>query len=346
MTNPQKSTQLPVCYHPTLVVLVDDDTAFLESAAFQLSTFQPVVTFDDVHKAAAWLKNWFANEQRSAPPLRVSHDDLTFSLDRRTVQLEVDHIFRQIHDIRRFLQPAVVIVDYEMPQMDGLTFCESLRDLPCKTILLTGTATELVAVRGFNEGLIDRYVRKGSDGSLPTLEADLAQLQKEYFIEQTYTMYDLLRRHSYAFLSDPAVARAVEGIMQQYQLVEYYLYPNPSGLLMLARDGKAHLMVIETEAGLLTHVEAAEAYDAPEALIRGLQNLELVPFFWPGAGMYTPACVDWIDYCVQATPIEGKETYYYGLFEMPKHLLPQNITNHFSFIRAFDSDPDQMLGLR
>jgi hypothetical protein len=103
-------------------------------------------------------------------------------------------------------------------------------------------------------------------------------------------------------------------------------------------------MVIETNASMLTHLENAEAYNAPDALLKGLHDKQIVPFFWPGDGMYTPACVEWEQYCLPAEVCQGREPYYYALFDMPSHLLPAQVYSYAQFLTNYKQDPDALTG--
>ncbi|AZG13431.1 MULTISPECIES: response regulator [Cupriavidus] len=344
MTFPAHDRNLSVFHHPVLTVLVDDSKSFIDSLAFQMDASRAVVSFTDPRDALAWIRDAYATRHPAFLPVRVTHDDLTFLSERRTVQLDVDRIHRQIHDVHRFLQPGVIVVDYSMPQMDGLEFCQALEDLPCKTILLTGTADENIAVQGFNHGLIDRYVKKHDPNMVARLNDEIDALQQQYFAAISRTLRDLLTRHSYAFLSDPVMADRVRQTAARYGFVEFYLFPNPVGMLLLTAQGHATLMVIETRAGLMSQVESAEAYEAPAALIEGLREGRIVPFFWPGNGMYTPACVDWEQYCLPAERCEGNEEYFYALFDLPRHMLQEPVVSLQSFLSEFSRNADAMTG--
>ncbi|MCO4892116.1 MULTISPECIES: response regulator [Cupriavidus] len=344
MTFNPHDRNLSVFHHPVLTVLVDDSKSFIDSLAFQMDAARGVITFTDPREALQWIREAYATRFPGFLPVRVTHDDLTFLTERRTVQLDIDRIYRQIHDVNRFLQPGVVVVDYSMPQMDGLEFCQALQDLPCKTILLTGTADESIAVQGFNHGLIDRYVKKHDSNMVERLDQEIEAMQQAYFATLSRTLRELLTRHSFSFLSDPAMTERVRQLTARYGFVEYYLYPNPAGILLLTAQGHATLMVIETRAGLMTQVESAEAYDAPAALIEGLREGRLVPFFWPGNGMYTPACVDWEQYCLPAERCEGREEFFYALFDLPRHLLQEPVVSLQSFLADFSRNPDALTG--
>lgn len=332
----------PVFYHPSLLVVVDDSRSYCDSIKFGMPIDQPIVTFDDPRKAIAWLRTRTALCQRNEPEISVRYDDASLSMERRVVEMDLAWIHRQTGRADRFLHPAVVAVDFSMPEMSGLEFCGEIADLPCRRVLLTGTADESVAVGGFNGGMIDRYIKKGDPDALDKLASCVAELQESYFRTLSGTVREILSRHSFPFLSEPATSGVLAHLMARYGFVEYCLYPNPGGFLLLTARGEATLMVIETEASLLAHCEAAAMFDAPDSLVHALQDLQVVPFFWPGNGMYVPVCYDWEPYCLPASTYAGRDTYYYALFSLPSGSLPPDVYDFQRFM--IDRDPMHPVG--
>ncbi len=322
---------LPIYQHPTLVTLIDDSQTFLESLSFQLPHQLARRAFHDAEAALAWVRD----AHRSSTPfsITVGYDEQVLSFERRVVAFDVDQVYRQVMNRHRFLLPAVLVIDYGMPQMNGVTFCESVNALPCKKILFTGEADERVAIDAFNNGLIDRFIKKSDHGALDRLEYEVRTLEHAYFSAQSHTMRDLLARHSFTFLSDPAMAVLVDQLRRQYGFVEYYLFPNPSGILFFDINGKPTLMVVETEAGLLSQMEVAQDNGAPEELVTGLADLRLLPFF-ADTGMYTEAIEhDWLSYCLPAQRCAGRQDYYWALFDLPAHMLPGPVYSYADFLR-------------
>jgi CheY-like chemotaxis protein len=316
-----------------LTVLVDDSASFIANLEFQMNPAIAVKSFQDAHDALNWINLRTNGARERDLPIRVGYDGQTLSLERRTIALDIDHIYRAVMDPWRFYSPAVVVVDYAMPQMNGLDFCRALSGLPCKKILFTGAADEMVAVNAFNKGLIDRYLRKGDPDALDQLEVEIAALEREYFLERFGTVKDLLVRDAFSFLSDEVFVQLVDRLMKEHGFVEHFLFPNPPGVLFFDAAGKATLMVVETRIGLISHLEAAQDFGAPQALLDALQQECIVPFFWKSGGLYTELSDNWEDYCKPAQVCTGREEYFWALFDLPEKFLNQPIYPYNGFLR-------------
>jgi len=326
------SISLPVYLHPTLTVLVDDSTSFIESVEFQMNPLLPVKCFQDPHKALRWLSDTYRAQADKCLPIRVGYDEQTLSFERRTIALDVDQVYRTVMNPQRFSTPAVVVVDYAMPQMNGLEFCRAINGLPCKKILLTGEADEMVAVDAFNSGLIDRYLKKSDPNALERLEAEISSLEQQYFAERSGTLKDLLIRHSFSFMSDPDFVKLVTQLLARHRFVEHFIFPDPAGILFMSADGKPTLMVVETKAGLIAHLETAQDYGAPIELLTALREENVVPFFWKSGGMYTEKSANWQQYCLPAQVCSSCENYYWALFDLPAHFLPEPVYPYSKFL--------------
>ena len=334
------SMSLPVYLHPTLTVLVDDSASFIESVEFQMNPLLPVKCFQDAHKALRWLGDTYRAQADKCLPIRVGYDEQTLSFERRTIALDVDQVYRTVMNPQRFSTPAVVVVDYAMPQMSGLDFCRALQGLPCKKILLTGEADEMVAVDAFNRGLIDRYLKKSDPNALVRLEAEITSLERQYFAERSGTLKDLLIRHSFSFMSDADFAKLVRQLLDRYGFVEHFVFPDPAGILFMDGDGKPTLMVVETKAGLIAHLETAQDYGAPPELLTALREESVVPFFWKSGGMYTEKSADWQQHCVPAEVCIGRENYHWALFDLPAHFLHEQVYSYNKFLQDIAAQAD------
>lgn len=325
--------QLQVYTHPTLTVLVDDSASFLRSLSFQLDPLFPSLSFSDPGAALQWLRR---EPPPDSVPLHVNFDLQNQAADLCNVAFNIEHIYRICEQRQRHATPSVVVVDYSMPQMNGLEFCRAIAHLPCKKILFTGAADEKIAVSAFNSGLIHRYIRKSSLHALDLLEQEIRTLQRAYFDDREDTLRDLLLLHHYHFLADPVLARLIASLSTRLGIVEHYIFPNPSGILLLDQHGKASLLMIETAEGMLSQYEMARDSDAPPALQQALLEKRVLPFFHDpdSDGMYSPRVgANWHRYCAAAQVCQGRQTYYWALFDLPAHYFHQRPYAYADFLR-------------
>jgi len=324
---------LPIYQHPSLTVLIDDSDSFLRSLAFQLDPALACKSFHDTRAAIDWLDQHRVDSPRSGTP-HASYDTYPNAHEECNIAFDIDQIHRISFRRQRFLTPSVLVVDYGMPQMNGVQLCEALHHLPCKKILFTGVADEKVAVDAFNRGLIDRYIKKSDDDALDRLETEIVALQRDYFLARSKSLRDMLALHNYAFLSDPAFAVQMRALVHEHRVAEYYVYSNPPGMLMYDHDGHAQLLVVETEASMNSHFEVACDNDAPDSLLAALRERCIVPWFREGDGMYSKANAgSWHKYVAPARLCRGSQNYYWALFALEAGELAQPALSFADYLR-------------
>lgn len=60
--------------------------------------------------------------------------------DDTTADSNLEGIYCDVHNPQRSSLPPVLVVDYWMPDMDGMKLCEAAVDLPCKKTLFAACA--------------------------------------------------------------------------------------------------------------------------------------------------------------------------------------------------------------
>jgi CheY-like chemotaxis protein len=325
---------LPLYQHPTLVIMVDDSASFVASMEFRMNPNLPVKSFSGSVEALRWIFASFRRRQEEPASLHRIEPAAQAPVGRAGLS-SLRQLYQTVLDPRRFDAPAVVVVDYAMPHIDGLDFCRALDGLPCKKILFTGEADEMVAVDAFNRGLIDRYLKKGDPEALERLSVEIAALERQYFAERSLALHDLLAPHTYGFLVDETFVRLVQALIKRHGYVEHFLFPDPSGILFFDADGMPTLMVVESKVGLASHLEAAQEYGGPEELCSALRENRIVPFFWPSGGMYTEKIGDWKRHCMPANLCEGREDYFWALFQLPEGYLAGPVYPYNEFLKSY-----------
>lgn len=268
-------TQLTLApyYHPTTICFVDDNEQFLDSLELELPGEWACRTFTDPEVALAYL-----NEPIPLPPLM----DRCFSLQRESesalIHLDLGLIEQEISHVDRFRRNSVLVVDYAMPSINGLEFCEALKDTHIRRAMLTGVADEKMAVQAFNAGLIHRFIPKQMDDPIGAVHQFVEELVQDYFNQYTERLKTALAIDPPAFLTDPAVAVWVRALMAEHNLVEYYLVDGPPGLLMLKSNGEIWRLGILSAADLEAQSRLAAEFGAPADLQNRLRAGACVAF--------------------------------------------------------------------
>ena len=196
-------TQIFPYFHPTTAIFVDDNADFLQSLVLHLPGALAYQTFASPERALARI-----NQRPAQPPLYArcfsqlrrgdDQDDA-----QRLIHLDLNLIEQEVSNAERFREVSVVIVDYDMPAMSGLTFVRQIKDPQVKKILLTGVADEKIAVKAFNEGLIDRFIRKHEPDAIQILNRSIVELERAYFADVSRMLLNSLLLQSPSFLTEP-----------------------------------------------------------------------------------------------------------------------------------------------
>ena len=325
-------------YFPTTVTFVDDSATFLSNLCLQLD---PQLAFRLFSSPAEALR--FVNEgPRPGPsdePLFAPFRDRTDEdVTQQVIALSVNTVRNQIHNDQRFRATSVVVVDYDMPGMNGLEFCRRMTDPAVRKIMLTGKADEHIAVQSFNEGIIDRFIRKQDAAAIPALNRAVRDMQNAYFDNVCRSILDTLALSEYAFLRDEALAVQVADLSASLGIVEHYISYCPGGLLMLDSKGSAYLLIVHTAQTLRGLREIAVEQGAPAGFLKTIDSRRSLPYFWQTEGDYPAQCTAWQDYMYPATQFSGRQDYVYAVIPNPPGLGLERVLSYDGYLEKLDRE--------
>jgi CheY-like chemotaxis protein len=310
-------SNLPILpyYHPTTVVIVDDNDLFLHTLDLRMPSEMAYQLFHDARVALQRVNR--GQSCPSIPERSLSAIRSGSSWRDSVIRLDLSVIEDEINNQGRFGRVSVVIVDYAMPEMNGLEFCRRITDPMIKKVLLTGVADEKLAVKAFNEGSIDRFIPKNSPGTLDLVVAFAQDLQQSYFVDQQRAFSESLSLTPPRFLSDRAMAQHFEALRDQSEVVEHYLVGDPPGFLMLTSAGQILRMVVLSEPEAERQVEFAERFGAPRSVIEELVDRRRIAFFFETPDPLGDA-FSWGEYLHPAQTVRGDgQTWHIALISGP-----------------------------
>lgn len=328
--------EIPPFYYPSTVVFVDDSRDFLTNLSLLLDAGLAFRLYDSPVTALAILTGLSSRLSLAERFFAVSPLGEDMPLPQHVLELNLANVVREVHNAQRFEQVSVVVVDYDMPEINGLEMCRKLKNPALKKILLTGKADEKVAVQAFNQGLIDRFILKHDADVIPILNRAIQELQLACFEEQGQMVMDALAIGSHNFLRDPFFVEEFRKICTRLNIVEYYLVSMPDGILMRDADGVTSLLIVKTAEKMRSHFEIAYDQDAPPKLLSALRSNRMVPYFWRTGGEYSPYCQDWEPYLFPATELNGREWYCYALVPNPAGFKLDSVISYNTFLTLLD----------
>ena len=204
-----------------------------------------------------------------------------------------------------------------MPSQDGLEFAKQIRknckDL--KIVMLTGEATDKLAIEAFNEGAIDRFIKKSSSNFTTTLNKTIYELQKEYFCDLSKSTVLTLAVNQNCCLGDEAFISFFNKLIRQKNIVEYYLVDELGSFLLLDTMGNHSFLVVKSDSVVNAYSDIAQDNDDPMNIVNALKNREKIPFFFTSED--EERSVENWDVCLHpAEKLKGKTSdYYYALIE-------------------------------
>jgi CheY-like chemotaxis protein len=310
-------------FYPTSVLVLDDDPLFLESLDFQFSDELSCQTFTRPDAALEHLRSQAAQHPNFA---RYFQDCSEMDLDTegrhgdRLLRLQLSELRSMVDDRSRHQRVSVAVVDYDMPKMTGVEFCRATRNLPVKTILLTGKAGLETAISAFNEGVIDCFLQKQDSNVSDALRREIKRLQNAYFEEISDPIRCALALQKPCFFSDPGFVKLFEEVAESNGVVEHYVCAWPPGLMMRDADGNESFLLISDVETANSQCDAAENRSAPPDMLELLRTRKAHAWFPTRKGFYHPDFeADWARYIWPAQVLPGSGSWSYSFIRHEPH---------------------------
>ncbi|NJM44289.1 MAG: response regulator [Brachymonas sp.] len=246
--------KFPLYHRPSAIVFLDDETPYLEMLAMVLPQ--------------SWCIRFHTRVRDYLAEIRTQAEQWDADVAQHQTIINQWHIGKPLPgqilnywrtQRGRYGLPSIAVVDYAMPAANGLDVLKVSPPWPPYRVLLTGKADEHTAVAAFNEGLIDRFVTKQT----PDLVQKLIHALREHYSSpmdfHEGIWRNSLKRHQAQVLQDKTVQQAIRDWLQEQACVEYFILPEPFGLLALDINGFTHWLQFELRQHLGSAADLASA---------------------------------------------------------------------------------------
>jgi len=321
----------PVIYHPSTVVFIDDNESFLNSLSLIEGDYIPKL----FTKTSAALKTIDAPYQFDIIHMFercLNLDDSNPLLNSEMVEIDMSNIYRHVYDKHRFDIVSTIVVDYDMPEINGLDFLRKVKNQAVKKILLTGAADEKIGLEAFNEGIIDKFIFKTSDG-LNQLKSSILACQRQYFIGLFSEFNKVLSKQGGRLLGSNIHLDILNQYFSNMDLCELYLLNKHRSYLFLDRAGQPYWMFWLDQEDINMYYDLAVDSHANSEILSILKSGNKIPIFYDQDIVDTISGDQWYEYLRDAKKVKiGPKDYYYTIIADQTFNLETDKINSFESI--------------
>ena len=296
-------------YHPVKVLCLDDNRAFLDLLELEFNEKLNLTTLTNPKVALQVIEDHPVSEAVPSSLTLINTIDAD-TINEKVVSFDISKILNLLYDKTRFQKVPLLVVDYAMPEINGVEFCQKLKEKKLFKIMLTAEADQALAVKAFNEGLIDKFILKTAENLYSELHAAVHELTQRHFKELTKNLVLWDDGSLNALFANPAYLQLFSKILKQAQAVEYYLVDNSGSMLFLDENAKPTWLIIKHKKELDEQVDLLDGYELPKQVMDSVRNKEKVLFLL-SEEEYKKPVTEWINYLFAAEKLD--DNYFYSI---------------------------------
>lgn len=328
---------IPCCFHPTRVIVIDDNYEFLCALDAILSRESATYHYYRVPQRALADINQL---QPNPFPQRYVLNADEEAWEHRRLDVNIFELHQEVYRPERFAEVSVVVVDYSMPDFNGLDFCRQIQDKNIQKILLTGMADEHIAIQAFNDGVIQHYIRKQDRDMVQQLNKAISESQRRYFNKLSDVVIGAIRSVDVVdhAITDPYFHVFFNTHVAQHRFVEAYLCESMGSFLFLDNHARTSGLMVNIADQMDLWCDSEAAVEIEPRLLTALKSRQKMICYHNRYGISEPEISEWSRYALAAHPLQGQATLYY--YAMASHIFdidPERIVSFDAFKAAHPS---------
>lgn len=304
---------LPLFYYPHTWLWIDDDRTLLNAMTLAFSEDHQVLPFQSANKCLEFLEKQYQPPSSQFSFLKSNIEDENYgTLQRTPVDFDVTTIAKLADNPERKDEISAMVIDYNMPEMNGFTLAEQTSHSPIQKILLTGNAQDNDAITAFNNNLIQRFVQKADAQMYGKLSDYLTELSRDYFRKLTDPLLTHLEAEVKLPLSDPIFIKFFENYCKNNNIIEYYLIDKNGSFLCINNKGERSCLAVQSNRSIDTWLALhGEEKTLSQDIITALTERKKIPFFGVGKEAWQLDPAEWSEHFYLPEILAGRETYYW-----------------------------------
>ena len=298
---------MPVCYHPTTILIVDDDKSFLDMLRIELSDKVSIVCFNQPQKALEYIKDnhrYFPFTERCL--IQKGND----------TELNFNAIRNEPYNADRFKIIFINSTDYDMPGIDGVELIHSM-EFPKEVsqyshIIVTGKISDGFKEKLAHLGLNTEYISKDDPELISKLLDLIKKRSCKIFQWYSYAPARILSNNPNertSFLFDGNFAPVLNSHIKDNNICEFYLFDKQGSYLFLSETADLSWLFVRNDIGIENTIKLATNYGAPKSVIDALKSKEVILSLYEKEDFEVRKNINWSEYLLPAKVFESDDKY-------------------------------------
>ena len=254
-------------FWPTKTLILDDNERYLDEMKQLLSNDAEFIFCSDSKEAQQLINNqgynfnWFSKSLNYRGYGQESYD------------IDYKSIHSAIYDNKRRDIISTILIDYHMPLISGIDFCNSISpELGVRKILLTANMGYQNAVENLNNNAIHGFLSK-QDITLGTIMATLKRENSIFFKNHSIFLNKCIKlsnNNHPIFYQD--YTNHFNNLIEQYKIKEYYLLNELGWYLLVDNNNRKYYLFIFSEEEMQEMIEEARLRGIEPSLYNSLKT--------------------------------------------------------------------------
>lgn len=295
--------KIPCIYYPTTVIMLDDNMFFMENIRMTISDSENILLFDSPSIAIDFVTSSNAIPSCIDVLESIDHDEIDFDNVLSVDYTKLDSFYNHKNQI------SVLVVDYSMPEINGVEFFERIKSYKSKKIMLTGSADITIALEAFNNGLIDKFLTKDVSNISVVLNDLINDVKKEFFLDSNINLFV----SSFNDIKDNADYIAIfNSWISSKNIIKFHQVDDNGSMVGVDSSNACCNFYVLSEHKLYDYINIAEANAGSHIMLKQLHQREKIPVVINEKNKNTPVC-DWFKIMHDVNGIfeHKNNTYYY-----------------------------------
>lgn len=293
---------IPAYYFPTATLMLDDDQAFLSAFSARLLAKNLLIKTAKCIKSASDLLMQQDYVQFKSVGLQDRVDDEESDINQSSVSLDIQAIEHLINSVSSLHVISTLIVDYDMPELNGIEFCKQIRQLPIKKIMLTGHSDHKLAVKAFNDGIIDRFIIKNPKTILNEVFDAVIACQKLFFQDITSSLLTIFSTKCYCALSNLNFQKLLTSKIESFETQKYYLLDEYGSYVIFDVHSHKHYVIVRPDNLFDDYADIAANNEMSMQFVKAIETRKKLPIFLNKESEKKPV-IEWQNYIKEMMPL-------------------------------------------